>query len=136
MDRLENEIIKRISELKKIIEEAEKYASIPEYGEIRISRKGNSNQYYLRTEEICKKNSNGKYIKRKDKKIAVDIIQRDYCKELLSEAYEQLKALEKAKEVLEKNGLSEAYIKQNDYRKETIVPVYVSSMQRDVVALT
>lgn len=79
--------IEKLSEELKILDEiiykAEKSLKTAPKGILRISRKGNSVQYYKRVDE---KDKNGKYIKKKDIGLAYELAQKEYNINILKAA--------------------------------------------------
>lgn len=89
-----NKIIKQLTEelevLDKIILKAEKSLEGSPNGILRISKSGNTMQYYRREDE---KDRNGKYIKKKDMGIVYELAQKEYDEEVLSAARSQKKKI-------------------------------------------
>ena len=107
--------------LKKIIDNIKSELIDAPKEKLRISRKGNTIQYYITSSEISKQRVNGKYLKNSEHKIAERIAQRDYDKKVLEKAEKELNMLEKIN-VNIYTDLSEVYSKQNEYRKALIKP--------------
>lgn len=95
---------------------------------LRVSKNGNSAQYYILSSEISKERVNGKYLKTSEVGIAKKIAQRDYDKKILEKAEKELNMLEKINDNICLD-LSEVYSKQNDYRKALINPYVLPDME-------
>ncbi len=120
------ELTNKINELNALIIEADKYIGKKQNGQLRISARGNQRQYYLRTDEICRKYVNGKYLKKGEKQIAIDIAQREYCEAVKKAAEKQLAELKKLHRTMLEDGVSKVYANLNNLRKELITPVYLT----------
>ena len=91
MKTFETILKKEMKELQKIIEGAEKRLKNTPSGYLRISKKKNKVEYYLKNDVTS---GNGRYLKKSEKSLAKAIAQRDYDASVLKNAKERLKVIE------------------------------------------
>lgn len=131
MRRIENVLQEEICELEKIIENVEKRLEHAPSGHLRITKKRGGVEYYYKEEacgknqkDVCQANSkinnNGRYLKKREKNLAVKIAQRDYDTQVLKMTAERIKAIKTFLEKYEKTSLKRLYQQTNLYRKELI----------------
>lgn len=123
MKTVETILKKEMNELQKVMKSAEKRLKRTPKGYLRISKKKNRVEYYLRNDDTS---SNGRYLKKSEKGIAKAIAQRDYDTSLLKNAKERIKVIEVFLDKYKKTSLKEMYQKTNPYRRELINVVTVS----------
>lgn len=112
MDNVISRLQEELHTLESIIKKAEKSLKNAPEGQLRVIRNKNSYQYYLRE---SKQDINGKYIKNKDRKLAVALAQKEYDLKILAIAKSQrnqllrfLNGYEPMKMEQMYNGLSKA----------------------------
>jgi len=112
MDNVIQRLKEELKTLEVIIAKTEKSLKMAPEGMLRVSQSNNSIQYYLREN---KDDKNGKYIKNKDRKLAVALAQKEYDLKLLAIAKSQrnqllrfLNGYEPMKMEQMYNGLSKA----------------------------
>lgn len=123
MKTIETMLKKEMKDLQKIIEGAEKRLKKTPSGYLRISKKKNKAEYYLKDDAT---GGNGRYLKKSEKGIAKAIAQRDYDVILLKNAKERLKSIELFLDKYKKTSLKEIYQKINPCRRELINAVEIS----------
>lgn len=107
-----------IYKLEKIVKHtSDRIKSAPQ-GTLRISKKNRGTEYYLKEEGSSK--GNGKYIKKKDIKIAHQLAQKDYDIQVLKMAQKRISAIEKFIKLYDKTDLRTIYQKCGSYRRELI----------------
>lgn len=90
MNKVEKQLTEELNVLDEIIVKAEKSLEGSPTGILRISRSGNTMQYYRREDE---KDRNGKYIKKKDMGFVYELAQKDYDETILNAARSQKKKI-------------------------------------------
>ena len=81
-------ITKRIEQLEKIVRSKDTSLQQPLEGKLRVQKRKNSYQYFLRTDP---KDINGKYLPSSKRKIAARIAQREYDEKLVAAAKKRTK---------------------------------------------
>lgn len=109
-----------------IITKAEKSLKTAPKGILRISRSGNTMQYYKREDE---KDRNGKYIKKKDMGIVYELAQKEYDRNILVAAREQRKKICKFLRQYIPNQVKEIYTSLPPERQLLINPYILSDEQ-------
>ncbi|MDO4978360.1 MAG: hypothetical protein Q4E53_14015 [Eubacteriales bacterium] len=131
MKKLKKELIAEKRYLEKIIEkttekEAEKKIEIISKltnPKIRITNRKDIRSYYLCSPEICEQFKGGQYLKKDEKYIAKEIVQKEYEEKLRMAAEKKLKIIEELLETMENDSLELVYQNYNLYRKELICPI-------------
>lgn len=118
MKRIETELRNEIYELKKIEEHARKRLQTVPDGFLRIKKKRDRVEYYLK--DIKEKGGNGRYLKKSEKYIAERIAQRDYDTNVVKNAETRIKAINNFLNMYEKTDLKMLYQKTNPYRRELL----------------
>ena len=116
LTHLNKSLESRIEAIKK------RYKTAPE-GSLRIVNKWNKHQYY---HKINLGDTEGKYIPRKDRPLAVRLAQKDYDKKLLEALTGQQKAIEKFIKDYDPDAAIEVYEKLSAPRKELVTPEFLS----------
>lgn len=114
---------KRNEMLNKLIAKTKK--EIPKFpeGHIRVVKKRKIAQYYLITE---KADTQGKYLKKNQRKIAEEIAQKDYLKKLLKESERESKAITAFLNGMDGIRPEDVYDSLGDFRKILVSPSLVS----------
>lgn len=123
---VENILRKEAQELKKIVREVEKREKRAPAGTLRISRKKNSVEYYIKNGDKEEKTVNGSYVKKNELKIVKEIAQRDYDIKVLRNAKSRLHAIETFLEKYKKYGVKEIFQKMHPCRRELIDEIIIS----------
>ena len=123
---VENILQKEAQELKRIIREVEKREKRGPTGTLRISRKKNSIEYYIKTSEKEEKTVNGAYVKKNELKRVKEIAQRDYDTKLLKNAKSRLHAIEIFLRKYREYGVKEIFQKIHPCRRELIDKIIIS----------
>lgn len=105
--------------LSRIETQAECYLSKARAGTLRIAHKGDSNQYYWRTDA---KDTLGKYIKKNEMDIVKELAQKEYWKKLLPVVRKQKKKLETYMEEYQPEVLLSIYENMTKERQNLIEP--------------
>ncbi|MCR4926654.1 MAG: hypothetical protein K5927_01635 [Lachnospiraceae bacterium] len=116
MDRIMNELEKRIKELESIIVRAEKDVANGEDGFIRISRRDKKEIYHLQ------QNGKTSYIKKEDFDRVKRIAQKTYAQSVITKAKKELDSLRKMQAVYSPCKLDEVHTGFTDMRKALIAP--------------
>lgn len=124
MPTIETQLRKELNQLNRILEEAKKRLKNAPIGNLRISKKGNTVEYYYKN----RADNNGKqrYMKKSEEKLVRGLAQRDYDTSIIKNAEERIKAIETFLEKYNRTSLKGVYRKTNGYRKELIVPFVIS----------
>lgn len=123
---VENTLKKEAQELKKIIREAEKREKRGPTGTLRISKKKNGVEYYIKNNDREEKTVNGYYVRKNELKIAKEIAQRDYDTKLLKNAKSRLHAIEIFLRKYKEYGVKELFQKMHPCRRELIDEIIIS----------
>ncbi len=114
------ELEARNSYLQALIGEKKKALKKVPSGMLRCSRDGNKYHYYHRTNA---KDTNGTYIRRKDRGLAKALAQRDYDRQILTQAEKELKHIQGLLKHYEQPDLKERFLMLTDPRKELVMPI-------------
>ncbi len=118
-----NELIERKRELERMLGRAEEDILKAPNGNLRIQRKGKTNQYY----QITKKGDNiGRYLKTSEFETARALAQKDYLEKLAAAAAREKKAIENFLNNFTPKCPENIYESLNAYRKELVNPLVVS----------
>ena len=128
--KMNNSLIEALMEevrvLDEIIIKAEKSLENASDGILRISRSGNTTQYYKREDE---KDRNGKYIKKRDMCLVYELAQKEYDRNILLAAKEQREKIEKFLEQYMPNRLMNIYDSMSKERQLLTSPYVLSEEQ-------
>ena len=123
MKKLDKELEKRKKELLSLLKrENEKAEEIPA-GKIRIAHRGNTEQYYLVTEETQQGGKQGKYIKKEDILIVEKIINNEYSVKMIKAIESELKSIDRLLMKRKKCTLEKIYANLSPYRRKMITPL-------------
>ncbi|MGN0306936.1 MAG: hypothetical protein ACI4DN_01840 [Lachnospiraceae bacterium] len=121
MKKIEAQLRKEMKELESIINRSKKaLQNVPE-GYLRIVKKERGVEYYYK-DENRDRGKNGRYIKKKEMKLAERIAQRDYDTGILANAEERKRAIKSFLEKYERTDLKKVYQKISPHRRELISP--------------
>ncbi len=123
MNLLIRQLTKRKKYLVNLQKEVEKGLEDVPYGNLRISNDRGVPRYYHVTEP---KDTRGKYIPKKQEKLAYQLAQRDYLKKLHERVVEELKDINL---YLSKHGIEElesVYSDLNKYRQDIVEPLVLT----------
>ena len=117
---LKRELLKRRELLEQIIKEKKKHLDAVPEGSLRYCKNGNRIQYYHRTDprDIC-----GKYIRKKDRKLAEDLAQKDYDSRILKLAEQEIQEVEKLLNLYENHQIENIYESLSEPRRDLIIPI-------------
>ena len=124
MITLEMQLRKELNQLKGILEEARRRIKNAPIGNLRISKKKNTLEFYYKNEE--ENNGRQRYMRKNEEKLIKGLAQRDYDASIIKNAEERIKAIEIFLEKYQKTCLKGVYQKTNKYRRELIAPFVVS----------
>jgi hypothetical protein len=99
--------------------------SVPDGG-LRIQKRNNYYQYYLRSDP---KDIAGKYIPKKDYEVAVRLAQKEYDRTILSIAEKEMNLIEKYDRLLKEEPIERTYIEYCKGRQELVTPVLLTDEQ-------
>jgi hypothetical protein len=119
-------ITKRKEQLESIIQSKSVALNQPQEGKLRIQKRKNSFQYFLRTDP---KDPNGKYLPLDKRQIAARIAQRDYDERIVEAAKKELKIAANYVEVLQHESVSEVFESLNPGKQVLVTPVFVPDEQ-------
>lgn len=117
MKTIESILRKEMCELKDVLDEAEDRLKNTPKGKLRISKKKNKVEYYLKAEDSSE---NGRYMKKSEVNLAKRIAQRDYDTSVVKNAEKRIRAIEKFLDNYKKTSLKALYQKTNQYRRTLI----------------
>ena len=118
--KLREELDERSAFLKKVIAEKTKALKNVPPGMLRCSRCGNKVQYYQRMDA---KDSNGKYIKASNQKLARALAQKDYDQRVLHQAQQELKLVDRLKEHYLEKTPEDLYTSLHESRQNLVMPI-------------
>ncbi|MGN0427366.1 MAG: hypothetical protein ACI4F0_06165 [Agathobacter sp.] len=127
MDQLKESLDKKERELKQILEQAQKMVKTLPDKKLRITKQGNSIQFYVRDKATEDKNHNGKYLKVSERSLANRIAQRDYAKNIVKVVEKQLKLIQNILTQYDENEIHLQYERLSDIRKKLVKPLTMSS---------
>ena len=123
MKTIYSELRKEAFELEKIVQKAYKRLQTAPEGYLRISKKPDGIEYYLKSAQT---GGNGRYMRKNEFEVVKAIAQRDYDAQVLKVAEERKKTIDVFLQEYEGANLNEIYNKYNSYRRELINPVVLS----------
>ncbi len=123
LHNLQKELVKRKELLTSIINTKSISLKSAPQGNLRILKRKNHYQYYLRKDP---KDTNGVYIPKKDIKIAASVLQRDYDKKIIEIASRELSKIEEYLALLSNNSIEIIIDNFSESRKRLIEPVFMS----------
>ena len=128
MRTLEQKLGEEYGWLQNVISEVKNRVSNAPHGQLRIARKRKGVEYYYKEEDFAQrdKSSNGRYIRKDEYSLAVQLAQRDYDKNIFKKAVERSVCIDEFLKKYQKTSLKEVYSKTNEYRKKLITPVIIS----------
>ena len=113
--------------LKKIIQEKEKALENNPEGTLRANKHGNSFQYYVRTKGA---RPNGRYLKSSEKKLAIELAQKEYDLRVMVAAKNEMAVLEKLNKIYQAaNTAEEQFMKMPGAKQDMIRPIELSDAQ-------
>ncbi len=115
-------VYKRMEQLEKVICYKEKSLQQQCEGKLRIQKKGNGYQYFLRTDP---KDTNGKYIPLSKRNLAIGIAQQDYDEKLISAAKKELRVVSDYAKLLENNSVTSIYELLHPGKKILVNPIFL-----------
>ena len=125
-----NEVVrllkKEAENLDEIILKTEKSLEGAPEGILRISRSGNTMQYYKREDE---KDRNGKYIRKKDMGIVYGLAQKEYDESVLTVARNQKKKIDKFLKNYHPDDAKDIYTKLAEERQLLTTPILLPDEQ-------
>ena len=119
-------IAKRKEQLEKIIKIKEASIQKPCEGKIRVSKRKNSYQYFLRTDS---KDTNGKYLTLDKRHMAAGISQQEYDKKVIDAAQNELKIADEYLDMLRHNNVATVYESMNPGKQIFVTPVFIQDEQ-------
>lgn len=117
---LQKELVKRKEILASIINNKTAALKSAPPGNLRILKRKNHYQYYLRNDP---KDTNGVYIPKKEIQKAAEIMQRDYDRKIIENASEELSKIDQYLEFLTEKSIEGVIDYFNESRKRLIAPV-------------
>jgi hypothetical protein len=123
LHNLQKELVERKELLTSIINTKSISLKSAPQGNLRILKRKNHYQYYLRKDP---KDTNGVYIPKKDIKIAASVLQRDYDKKIIEIASRELSKIEEYLALLSNNSIEIIIDNFSESRKRLIEPVFMS----------
>lgn len=134
MRTIENTLIEEKYQLGKVIAEAKERVKTAPKGRLRIRKwKGVVEYYYNENSDTGKNvitgkcsNTNGRYIKKSERKLAKEIAQRDYDVLMIKNAEIRIKAIDTFLDKYDETSLKLLYQKINPYRRELITAPIIS----------
>ncbi len=124
MKTMEFILKEEMKQLKIIAEGAEKRLKTAPKGRLRIRQRQGAVEYYYKNAEYGQ--GNGRYMKKHEKNLAIGIAQRDYDADIVKNAEERVRAIDRFLGKYEKTSLERMYQNMNPYRKELISAPVIS----------
>lgn len=118
MMTIETVLTKELDELKLITEESIRRLSASPSGLLRVAQKQGKYEYYLKEDDYAC--SNGRYLRKDEKDIAIAVAQRDYDMQVVKKAEERIKEIERFLDKYENTSLKEIYTKMSLGRRDLI----------------
>ncbi len=118
MMTIETMLTKELDELKLIAEESRIRLSASPSGLLRVAQKQGKYEYYLKEDDYAY--SNGRYLRKDEKDIAIAVAQRDYDMQVVKKAEERIKEIERFLNKYGNTSLKEIYTKMSLGRRELI----------------
>ena len=118
MMTIETMLTKELDELKLIAEESRIRLSASPSGLLRVAQKQGKYEYYLKEDDYAY--SNGRYLRKDEKDIAIAVAQRDYDMQVVKKAEERIKEIERFLDKYGNTSLKEIYTKMSLGRRELI----------------
>lgn len=115
---------KTLQDIEKLIKKISKRVEKSPPGGLRILKKRNKYQYYHR---VNPSDSQGKYLTKKDRHLAVLLAQKDYDTKLLKVLKEQQKAIGKFIEDYDPEAAEQVYMMLSEPRKALVTPEFLSN---------
>ncbi len=115
-------VYKRMEQLEKVICNKEKCLQQQREGKLRIQKKGNGYQYFIRTDP---KDTNGKYIPLSKRNLAVRIAQQDYDEKLVSAAKKELRVVSDYAKMLENSSITSIYEMLHLGKRILVNPIFL-----------
>ena len=128
MRTLEQKLREEYGWLQNVIGEVKNRMSNAPQGQLRIARKRKGVDYYYKEEDVVKRgtSSNGRYMKKEEYSLVVQLAQRDYDQNIYKKATERSGCIKEFLKKYQETSLEEVYSKTNEYRKKLITPVILS----------
>lgn len=123
MNQLFYELNKRKKYLQDLLREIESELHTFPQGNLRVTNIKGVPRYYHITKHG---DTQGKYIQKKDKKLAFQLAQKDYVQKLYREAEGELEDVDRFLDVHRKEELENIYVGLNQYRQELVNPLVIS----------
>jgi hypothetical protein len=119
-------ITKRKEQLEKIISCKSASLQQPCEGKLRVQKRKNTYQYFLRTDP---KDTNGKYLTSDKQQIAAMIAQREYDERIVNVAKKELKLATDYVEMLRQDSVTEVYESLNPGKQVIVKPIFMTDEQ-------
>lgn len=126
VDRVLMELERRKAVIEKLLDKLCSRVKSAPGGSIRIVRRQGCFQYYLKNGAG---NSQGKYLPRKEDKLAARLAQKDYDLKLISALESQLKAIDRFLKDYDPNKATDVYEKLTEPRKQLVKPEFLSDAE-------
>ena len=118
-----NELSSARNEINRLLLKLEKRVKTAPNGTLRITRKRKGFQYY---QKVNVNDTKGKYIPRKEQRLAVSLAQKDYDIKLLEVLKQQKKTIERFLDDYDPCAAQQVYEKLTEARKLLVSPVFIS----------
>ena len=124
MNQLTIELTKEIENLNSMIDYSKKIIANAPSGKIRVSQSGNSQQFYYREKED--ERLNGRYLKKEERELGRQIIEREYHEKLLKVCLERKDEILKIVKKLNRLQPEEVFYSMPKGKRDNVNPVYIS----------
>ncbi len=118
METIEKALRNERCKLEKQVEAAKRRLKTAPDGFLRINKKRDGVEYYLKTAE--EKGLNGRYLKKNERNLAERIAQRDYDMKFVKIAEQRIKDITGFLKKYDETGLERLYDETNPYRRELL----------------
>ena len=122
--RIQEELITRKKYLEETLSGAQCFLKTAPGGSLRANQKNGVSQYYIRTRPDDRK---GTYVRKDEIPRAQAIAQRDYFRQLVPTAEEELAAINRLMEIMQSGTIEDIYGRLIIPRKQLVTPVAISN---------
>lgn len=123
MDSIQRELIKRRESLQKAVQAAETIMLHAPLGTLRIDSSKSQPRYF----QVTEKNTNGKYLSKKEYDVAVLLAQKDYARRILTEPNGEIEKIDELLAYYSNRRAELIFPELNEVRKQMTTPLILDS---------